>query len=611
MARWNAVPSRSAVPGRVFKPMLKPTQHLLLTLLLACVPHVAAVAQSVFYTANVEDGLWPAAFDLGAPVERLDAEGNGTGEFVPAWRIGTAAEANEGGFFPVPDLPTGNRFAMANDDAEPCNCDHGQSTLTLALPSLAGRSNVALACRVFHERILDGGDALVEASVGGGAWILLATVPVRLGDWQDLFVNLSAFDGLANVRLRFRWSDNGAWAAGFALDDIQLLDRAGLDLAVQQVRMGDANSSPFVANGQTLNYRQLPLEQAGAIVLTAELMNRGSTVITDPVLTATLALNGTGQWTLDSTWSITLLPGERRWITWATGWVPAATGALDLTLTAQPSGNDEVPGNNTGTGRVQITGPGWEQGYAAMALDHGAQDGTAGGEEAFILLSRMQLVQPGSVARGITVQLNSASNVGAVVRAALFDANLAFVDSSIRHTLTQEDIDRAWNGEPLFLAFSGLPELAATDHFVGIQKLEGAGNVFVGLSGNGPVGSSLELVGSNFITRYLRSIPMVRMHLQDYGVGMHEHATVEPGLWMYPVPVHEQATLRFQSRATGIVQWQVMDALGRTVTEGTFGAMEQGEHQRMLDLGALPAGSYLLRVASGQWGQVLRFVKAR
>jgi hypothetical protein len=80
---------------------------------------------------------------------------------------------------------------------------------------------------------------------------------------------------------------------------------------------------------------------------------------------------------------------------------------------------------------------------------------------------------------------------------------------------------------------------------------------------------------------------------------------------MYPVPVHEQATVRFHSRATGTVQWQVMDALGRTVTEGTFGAMEQGEHQRMLDMGALPAGSYVLRVASGQWDRAMRFVKAR
>lgn len=592
-------------------PMLKPAQHLLLTLLLACGPHSAAVAQSVFYTANFEDGQWPAAFDLGTPVERLDAQGNGTGELVPAWRIGTAAEANEGGFFPVPNVPTGNRFAMANDDSEPCNCDHGQSTLTITLPSLAGRSNVGMACRVFHERILDGGDALVEASVGGGGWITLATVPVRLGDWQDLFVNLSAFDGLDNVRLRFRWSDNGAWAAGFALDDIQLLDRAGLDLAVEQLRLGDVNSSPFVANGQTLNYRMLPLEQAGAITLSAELMNRGTTVITDPVLTATLSLNGTPQWTLDSTWSITLLPGERRWISWPTGWVPVATGELGLSLSAQPSGNDEVPGNNTGTRQVRITGPGWEQGYAAMALDHGVQDGTLGGDQAYILLNRMQLIRSGSVARGITVQLGSASSVGAVVRASLFDANLAFVDSSLRHTLTQEDIDRAWNGEPLYLPFEGLPELPATDHFVGLQKLAGAGNVFVGVSGNGPVGASLELVGSNFLTRYLRTIPMVRLHLQDFGVGLEERSTAEHVLRMYPVPVTEHATVRFHDRGTGPVHWRVLDALGRTVTEGSFGTVGEGEHLRVLDLGALLPGSYVLHLGGGQWGQALRFVKAR
>src|SRR5690606_159569 len=61
----------------------------------------AAKAQACFFSEDFSNGL-PAGWDIGPAVERQTADGTGLGEFVPAWIVGTASEANANGFFPVP-----------------------------------------------------------------------------------------------------------------------------------------------------------------------------------------------------------------------------------------------------------------------------------------------------------------------------------------------------------------------------------------------------------------------------------------------------------------------------------------------------------------------------
>lgn len=586
---------------------MKPLRAILIASLLACVH--GAGAQGIFFSADFNDGAWPASFDLGPEVERLTPDGEGTGEFVPAWRIGNATDANAGGFFEVPDAPVGNRFAMANDDAEPCNCDLADVSLTIAAPSFVGRSGVALECRIFHDRALLGGEAELELSLAGGSWIPLATIPVLEQEWQPLFVNLSAFDGLDDIRIRFRWSDDGHWASGFAVDDIVLRERTTIDLAVEQIFTYDPAADPFTVGDQALRYALLPLEQASAMWVSAELMNRGTQALTGFSATATVALDGVVQASYDTTLSGTLLPGERMLIRILTDWTPSAVGQVTATFTANPMLPDADIDNNNGTATLQITGPGWEGRYGAMARDEGSVQGAVGGAFNFIALARVEMANTGSTAQGLSAYVTYSSAVGQQVRAILFNADFAFVDSSARHTLTQEDIDRAGVGESLYLGYTEQVELSAGDYFAGIQRLDGSDAVYIGISGNAPIGASVLMQGPTFVVDYLRTAPMVRLHLDGFGVGIAEQGSMRQGsLRVHPVPLTGDGTVRFSLAQASSPTLRVLDMSGRVIVTTPLGSLPQGEHATALASAALSDGLYIVEVQAGSerlWAKVI------
>jgi hypothetical protein len=606
----SAVPIARAEHGnfvaldRSSDPAATMSERLLNTLYRATVIFALALgghslyAQGIFFSADFNDGNWPSAFDLGAAVEQQSPEGEGTGEFIPAWRIGTASEANAGGFFEVPDMPIGNRFAMANDDAEPCNCDLENVSLIITPPSFVGRSGVALECRVFHDQALGGGDAFIEVSYLGGSWTQLATVPVDAQEWQPLFVNLSAYDGFDNLRIRFRWSDNGQWASGFAVDDIVLRERGAVDLSVEEVFTYDPTADPFTTGDQALRYTLLPLEQLGPMQVAAELMNRGTQVLSGFTVSASLALDGAIQVTRDSVFVGSLIPGERTTVLIPMDWVPASFGQVTASISVTTTLPDEDPSNNSGTSELRITGPGWEGRYGAMARDNGQLEGTMGGDFPFIALARLEMANSGSTARGLSAYITSNSAVGEELRAILFNSDFAFVDSSARHVLTQEDLDRAWAGESLYLGFSEQVELSSGDYFAGMQHLDGDNGVYIGLSGNTPIGASVLMQGPTFVVDYLRTAPMVRLHLDGFGVGIGESGSTSNGsLQVFPVPLTGEGTVLFELSRSSVATLRVLDMSGRVVL--------------MEDLGHVPQGQQTIDLISRAWGNGLYMVEIR
>ena len=113
------------------------TDYRSLALILAPCMALQVMAQpraaDCFFTADFEGEDPLQGWDLGALVERQDANNVGNGEFVAAWSVGNAATANAAGYFPVPDAPVGDLFARANDAASPCNC--AMDAVSLTTPS--------------------------------------------------------------------------------------------------------------------------------------------------------------------------------------------------------------------------------------------------------------------------------------------------------------------------------------------------------------------------------------------------------------------------------------------------------------------------------------------
>jgi len=571
----------------------------------------SAKAATCVVSIDLEDGTFPAGW-TNQSVERLDPQGNGLGEFVEAWTVGNAQEANSGGFFPVPDRPTGNRFLMANDDAAPCNCAMGEVALTSPVIDLTGRAGMALQVRVFHEQNLGAGPAYIDA-FNGTEWLALLEVPAVEGEWQDLFLDLSAYDGNPGFRFRFRWSDGGTWSSGFAIDDICLMDRLPSDLSILQLFTHDPSRSAFDSSVRSLRYRRLPAEQADTVRAVVEVMNQGQVTINtfDLLLTLTQAA-GTVQ--AEVTGLSALAPGERRLVLLPTLPLAAEVGPADLSVQATMSGMDGDLNDNTATATFTLTGDGWANGYGEMACDEGAFDGSLGGTDPWVVAQRMEIVTPGSVAQGISAVIGGDAAGGQMVRAILLDHELAFVDTSTRYTLTPEDIQRGVNGEPLFLSLASAPSLDPGDYFVGFQRLENGVTtaLSVGTSGNGPIGASVVLTGATFVVNYVERTPMVRLHLSSFGVGMHEGAVDGiPAMEVFPNPVVNDLAVRFDLAVGGPVRMDIQDASGRLVQPLWQGTLPMGDQRFTLPLERIPNGIYLLTVRTGSDIFTKRIIVAR
>lgn len=573
---------------------------------LACVAATASTVfgQDCFFSADFEDGTIPADW-TNSSVTII-----ATGETTDAWTVGTAAEANYGGFFPVPDIPIGNHFAMVNDDAPPCDCVIDQVQLTTPLIDLTARSNVAMRCRAFHEMALGGGPAKVEATTTGSDWVMVDSLPAVQGSWQDMFIDLSAYDGSPTLQLRFTWSDGGEWASGFAVDDICLYERVAYDLAVVGAFVNDPSHSAFDQSSRSLSYTRLPLTQAADLAGAVLVENRGTTTLSDVTVTVAVTLGADLLGTVGGNTIASLEPGERAYVNVAGLPTPGNSGQLTLDFQASYSGPlDDDPTNDTGSASVWITGMGWDNGYGAMALDDGTRQGGLGSEQGFIAANRMEVIAP-ATAFGVSAVLGTDSQLDEVVRAIIMDGNFAFIDTSERHSITQEDIDLAWGSGPIYLPFANAPSLTAGDYFVGLQRLSGTGRVSVSTSGNCAVGSVAFMEGSSFDITWNTAVPMVRVHLEALGVGLGDPpAQAGNGLLVFPQPVSTTGTLLIEEEVHGNVRLRVFDATGRVALE-TFGNTQQG-HRIPLHIESLPSGTYVVEAAFDNRALRTRLVIAR
>lgn len=567
-------------------------------------------AAACFWSADFEDGAWPTGW-VTNPVERQTPDGAGLGETVPAFTLGTAMDANANGFFPVADLPIGNRFAMANDDAPPCNCAMSNAALTTAPIDLTGRAGVALEGRAFHEMTLGAGEARIEASTDGTTFWPLLTLPPATGQWQRFFVDLSDYDGQDALWLRFRWSDGGGWSSGFAVDDLCLRERLAHDLSVVAVSPGDALASAFDPSTRSLGYSRLPLEQAGTSSVTSQVLNRGTQALTGVSVSCEAFLNGISLGAAQASDAVELAPGEQ--MTFVVHGIPAPPGVGELVLrcTASAQQADEDATDNTLDAAARITGPGWDAGYSAMGCDGGIPQGVISRTDNFIAAVRLELSEPGSRAEGVSAVLDASSTEGEFVRAILFDASFAFIDTSHRHAITGEDLSLASGNGALYLPFTSAPELPPGDYFVGLQRLAGQGPVGVALSGNVPIGGAALLEGLTFDVSWITGCPMVRLHLAPLGVGLQEPQPVITEAAIHPMPASESARVEFDLASSALVGWTLLDIAGRIVLQGAPVPLSAGHQQLLLDLGSVAPGPHALRLTMGDRTMRLPLVVAR
>lgn len=564
---------------------------ILLSLTVA-LAHAQSRATCAFSESFPEGGLPADWVGLPTQVERLDADGNGTGEFTTPWQVGNAAQANAGGYFPVPDEPEGNSFAMANDDAPPCDCAMGDLSLFSPFFDLSGISAPALSYRVYHDGRPFNTHAWLEGSPDGAAWTVIETIPAVLGAWQQRTVDLAAFAS-GSVQLRFRYNDGGNWASGIAVDDICVFTRVPNDLALTSAWLGDATESAFNTDERSLGYTRIPLEQQAPLRLSARIRNNGLSTATAVRVEASITTDG-GTQVFTSTVCDTLAPLQDTLVSWDTDFLASEAGTVALALVVAAFELDEESSDNAATLGYAVTSS--VEGNNAMALDNDLASAACGTDDGFSAGCRFEMLGSTSTVHGISVRFAEGTLPGSKVHALLMDASLNLLSSSASHVVSDEDLSLSYSGGSVYLPLDSLVTISAPQDVIALVRcLPDSGAMRVACGGAVPQGAAFVIDAASFLISYPGTAPIVRIHLSDAVTGLSDDQNGHPsGVTISPNPADEVTTLRLSAATTAPSILEVFDAQGRRMH---VQALSRNTSALMLDAGGWVPGIYLVRVS--------------
>jgi len=138
-------------------------------------------------------------------------------------------------------IPTHTKYAASNDDAN----DNQAATLNVADKDrlitppldLTGQTAVAIKFDAFYTGAY-GSVATVEVSTNGGStWATILTLDPNEAWQNNISANLTAYAGQANVLVAFRHNDMGAWADGFALDNVSVYVPPANDAKINSIAL--------------------------------------------------------------------------------------------------------------------------------------------------------------------------------------------------------------------------------------------------------------------------------------------------------------------------------------------------------------------------------------
>lgn len=178
-----------------------------------------------------------------------------------------------------------------------CGCDNLDEFLYTPSIDLTGASNAILTFDSYfykktNQNITE--SAQVEISTDGGStWALLATLDSNLTAWQKEVIDLTAYVGMNDVRIGFRYSDELGDLNGWAIDDVEISSvPAGTDLELTLMNTGKLDPSPSFVSFQKY-FTALPLTNKITVHNTAfEPITSFDVTIDDGVINYTETVSG-------------------------------------------------------------------------------------------------------------------------------------------------------------------------------------------------------------------------------------------------------------------------------------------------------------------------------
>jgi hypothetical protein len=497
---------------------------------------------------------------------------------TPAFKIFDAATANAGGYWPVPEISmTGaNKFAAANDDPAPCDCDLSNAWLETPILDFTGLTNMALYFDIFHDQNFGGGDAEVAVSTDGG--VTFSVVPVVLNDttttlnvdeqfWQSVIIPLYQFDNMSNIQIRFQWSDNGEWASGYAVDNVVVQEMMANDLLANKVVFGNWDN-PTVEGG-LLDYKQIPLNQVSPIQVTAVIGNGGINEAEAVNVLCSVTQNLVLAEYFGSAGS-TILPslGKDTLVAVST-FTPTELG--DIMITATPISDslvDENPANDMAVNNMEITEFVYGRDNGICQLFYGNSTNyefanlydiqTEDQFGAIEVALRFAAGGEGSLIKGLIYEFQGLDAAGAPV---LVDTGF----ETIEYAVTTEDDNIAGESKIItlpILATGGATLEAGKTYLVSVLS---NAETDIAVSGFNTWPGSWFHDGTSWGWTY--GIPMVRLNSDEsLAVGVMENESLNISqMQVVPNPAMDHSQIQIQSSIGGMAAIQISNALGQKI----------------------------------------------
>ena len=545
----------------------------------------------------------PAGWSTNQVVQADQSQGN-------AFKTHNSTTANGGGYWPVPQVGTGNKFAGANDDNTPCDCAMDDVYLQTPALDFSAASNIAISFDIFHDGNFGGGDATLQVSTDGGTTFNI--VPIGVDDtganidvfpldqdyWQSIIVPLYNVTS-STVVIRFQWTDAGSWASGFAVDNVIVGELPANDIRVVKTKTGDWNQANFGLG--FWDYNRVPVTQVSPVHATSVIFNGGTNDQVDATMSYEVTFNGTpvagSPFAADQT-SAAFLSLDKDTISVSTTWTPSAVGTIQITGTTSSTTGDDVATNNTGVTSMQITD-------FTYGRDADAAQAFVGPTSDFEIGNLFDIYADDQFG-GIDVAIGAGSAAGDPIIGRIylwegFDAagDPIFTDigiETLEYIFTGNEFNSVGENTFVTLPFASSVTLNADNVYLAVVSCVS--------------GTRIPVSGSNeWVTSWLYdgtawgatgSVPMVRLNSDETAAVATANATTSFELGQnMPNPSNGNTTIVYNLPSNERVTLTVRDMTGRVVAVSNEGVRPAGKNMITLNTEAFGAGVYTYTITAG------------
>ncbi len=268
----------------------------------------------------------------GLPSGWTQSVGTGTPNDSVGWNSGTNTSLGSTDFAMYPHT----RYVAVNDDKYGGAANTNTFLMSPSFSIPAGSWWLKFECSYLKGTYMSITEAAtVEVSTDGGTiWNVVSTLNANASLWwEPRYIDLSAYAGMPNVKVGFRYKDNGGWLFGWGIDDVSVFSPPANDIQLVAIAPVDGNPNGYGVAGSNITITGQVRNNGGTAISSYNIkyVFNGGSVVTNAVSGTPVAPFTTG--TFSATTPVTL---------------PAAVGPYQLTTWAELTGDVNATNDSVG-----------------------------------------------------------------------------------------------------------------------------------------------------------------------------------------------------------------------------------------------------------------------